>query len=504
MKKTTLLFASVLFVALVLSGCKPGEAAKTEPDDPTPEEPLLSDACSLNSVKFVGTLNPGMTEANGVLVTAGCAGMKNYYFISANEGVDLTKMKPSFSISDKAKIYVNGVEYKGDPLDCTKIIDISVVSESGNAHTNYKLVAQNGDPTLDYQVYRFMQIYGLPGISMSIMQDEKIIYSKGYGAAVYSSGNYERMTPNHLLRLASVSKTFCAVCLMVLYERGLLSIDDTVFGEGGILCEDYPLPEGADPRIKDITIRNLMQHNSGWTYAGSDGYDYAFNLSRSLSARQRIENQLKVRLSYDVGTKYSYLNMGYMILGEVVKKLSGQDYGEFLEESVLKPMGITNIHIAGDTFADRRPDECMYYGQSGTNAYNGNNYQVLASLGGIIASTPELMRYLASLDGRSGVPDLLKKETLDLMYNTINTTASTRRALCWMVNHSYWPGAHFHTGDLNGTASILVGNNNRGRSGAVVCNSRSYRTSDKYIYGTGSFDDNLYGLMKYALDYTYK
>ena len=192
--------------------------------------------------------------------------------------------------------------------------------------------------------------------------------------------------------------------------------------------------------------------------------------------------------------------MGFMILGEVVKKVSGKGYEQFLKEDVLAPMGITNIHIGGSYAADRRSDECMYYGQSGANPYNGNNFQTIASLGGVIASTNDLMKYLAALDGRDGVPDLLKKETLDAMYTTINSKTKSSRALGWMVNHSYWSGAHFHTGNLNGTASILVGNNNKGRSGAVVCNSRSYLDNQKYIYLTGSFDDNLYGLMKYALD----
>jgi D-alanyl-D-alanine carboxypeptidase len=88
-------------------------------------------------------------------------------------------------------------------------------------------------PQVDTVVARFMKKYDVPGMSIAIAKDGKLVYAKGYGYANKATG--EKVTPSHLFRIASVSKPITAVAVLQLVETGRLSLDAKVFGDGGIL-----------------------------------------------------------------------------------------------------------------------------------------------------------------------------------------------------------------------------------------------------------------------------
>ncbi|WP_158552635.1 serine hydrolase domain-containing protein [Spirosoma telluris] len=115
---------------------------------------------------------------------------------------------------------------------------------------------------VDNSVIAYMKKHNVPGLSIAIAKDDKLIYTKAYGFADVIT--QEKVTTRSLFRLASVSKPITAIAIMKLIQDGKLSLDSNVFGEDGILGNDYgPLPD--DPNIKKITINHLLHHTSGWS-----------------------------------------------------------------------------------------------------------------------------------------------------------------------------------------------------------------------------------------------
>lgn len=433
-----------------------------------PEE-QLSDAAYLNSVSFLMSSNPGLTSN----ISAYKGG--SYFYVSIPEAVDLKSLKASFTVPKGAKVYVNEKEHTDGQtaIDYSNLVSVKVISESGKKSSVVTVYAKHGDQTIDDKVYKFMTDYSIPGVSVSVMKDEQIIYSSGYGFAVEETRT--KTTADHLFRLASVSKQFTTLCIMTLYERGLLDIDRNVFGKNGILDAQFP---GVTGNKATITVRNLLQHNSGWP---TDPDPMFTSIRNDKTIDDLIRYILDLELIHEPGSTYSYYNMGFGILGRVVEVVSGQEYEQFLKNEVLKPMGVTDIHVGGGQ-TERLSNECVYYSQDGTNGY-GNPMKVIAAAGGIIASTNQLMKVLAHIDGREGVADILKQSTLDLMYNSPSPNYS-RYSLGWRIGHNLYPGAHYHSGNLAGTTAIWVGNTNSGMSAAVLGNSRSYISGydDAYYY----------------------
>ena len=436
-------------------------------------QPVLSDSANLTSVSFSAGDNPSMS------VSAHSVPCLGYLAVTVPEGSNLTSLKATYYVSDGAEVLIKGQkQISGETInDFSNIVDLQVVSESGKVKRDYVVYVKTGNASVDARFYEFMNKHAVPGVSFSVMRHEKVVYSTGYGYAVSESRT--KTTPDHLFRLASISKQFTTLCIMVLYERGELGLDDQVFGENGILKNEFKI-KGQE---SSITVRHLLQHSAGWT---RDEIDPMFSSVRNGKTLDELlqwvlDNQT---LKFTPGTNYDYSNVGFSFLGRIVEVVSGKPFESFLKEDVLKPMGVTDIHVGGGQ-DERRPNECVYYSQDGTNGY-GNPMQVIAACGGVIASTNQMMRVLAHIDGRDGIPDILKPETLDLMYNSeIDPTADSgsnlrRYGLGWRRLAGYYPGAHWHGGNIAGTATIWVGNTNAGMSAAILCNSRSY---DKSIDG---------------------
>ena len=167
-------------------------------------------------------------------------------------------------------------------------------------------------------------------------------------------------------------------------------------------------------------------------------------------------------------------------------------------------MGVTDTHIGG-YLEQRRDNECIFYMQDGTDGY-ANPLRELAGAAGIITSTNQMMKVLTYIDGDDTVPDIFSRETLDEMYTPFQyagpSTSSygskyKRYGLGWRLNHSsLFQGAHYHGGNIAGTATIWVGDTDQHMSGAFVCNSRAYNSNS-----TGDIDDNMYVLLNEFLRY---
>ncbi|MDP3451648.1 MAG: serine hydrolase domain-containing protein [Bacteroidales bacterium] len=429
--------------------------------------PGKSDYNNITSFSFDKKDNPSLTED----CTSYMSG--NILYISVPPGASLSSLKPAIAVSPNATIKINGTAVTGSlpTFDFTNIVKVVVTSESGK-NREYKILAQTGRKELDRMVYAFMDKFSIPGISFAISKNEQIVYKTGAGFAILVDDT--RTKPNHLFRLASISKQFTTLCIMKLLEQGKLTVESTVFGAGGLLESEFP--NNITARAAKVTVRNLLEHNSGWTSNPDPMFTTSF---KGQTLDQRITYVLNSTQN-EPGSAYSYFNMGFGILGKIIEKLSGKSYEQYLKE-VMALAGVTNVHVGGDQ-TQRRPDEVVYYSQDGTNGY-GNEMQVIAAAGGVIASTEEMLKLLFHIDGLTSVPDIISPATRTLMLTP--SAAYNRYALGWRTNHSFFPGSYYHGGNLAGTGVIWV--MGQGVNAVVLCNSRSYKTG---------FDDELYALIK--------
>jgi CubicO group peptidase (beta-lactamase class C family) len=294
-------------------------------------------------------------------------------------------------------------------------------------------------------ITQFMQQFGVPGASIAIAKDDRLVFNTAFGLADTATG--EEVSTNSLFRIASVSKPITSAAIFTLIQQGRLRLTDRVFGPGAILGTKFGhAPYG--PNITKITVQNLLEHTAGgWS---NDANDPMFT-NPGLNQNQLISWVLDHRpLDHVPGTTYAYSNFGYCVLGRVIEQVTGRPYADYVRQAVLAPAGITDMVIAGNTLADRRANEVHYYGQGGEDPY-GMRVDRMDSHGGWLATASDLLRFLVRVDGKPGKADILTAASIAQM--TTPSQVGSGYAKGWQVNSA---GNWWHTGSLPGTATIIV------------------------------------------------
>ncbi len=317
----------------------------------------------------------------------------------------------------------------------------------------------------DRKVNDYLTYWAINGASVAVMRNDSLLYAKGYGIA--DTG--KQMQPGNILRVASVSKLITAAGIMVLRERGLLSLEDKVFGPQGILNDSIYVAAIKDSLYRKITVEDLLRHRGGFSKKGGDPmFSTRWIMMQNgwtkvPTQEQLMVVQLKRRLKFEPGTWQEYSNFGYLALSMVIEKVSGTDYETFIQENVLHPAGCIGFRIAGNYYANKYPEETRYYvqhddepaeefnnsGRKVTRCYGGNNVKGLSGAGAWVASAPELALFVASIDGKPEIPDIISRESVDAMteYFDENTYA-----LGWNDTKD---GNWTRTGTFAGTSALI-------------------------------------------------
>ncbi len=283
---------------------------------------------------------------------------------------------------------------------------------------------------MEQYITRWLARYNIRGASLAIMRDNKLIYCKGFGWADKEYGDVAEV--GSLFRMASASKLITAIGIMKLRDEGSLSLDDKVFGQDGILSQ---FTEFRDKRASQITVQHLLEHTSGFSRIKGDPMFRTTdimkweNMTSTPTADELIAYQLRMRLRCAPGGASQYSNIGYLVLSRIIEQVSGLSYEEYIKEHVLREAGCYDMHIAANYYDERKPREVKYYGHDpgeviesfdGSGAmrpreYGGNNITGLQGAGAWIASSAELMRLVASIDGEDGIKDILSPESITIL-----------------------------------------------------------------------------------------
>lgn len=350
-----------------------------------------------------------------------------------------------------------------------------------------------GTENIDKQVDAFIKRWKIEGASLAVTKNERLVYAKGFGTANSETG--EDVKPGHLFRIASVSKLITAVAVMKLYEEGNLTLDETVFGERGIL-NDSLFRDYRDPRIEKITVRHLLNHTAGWSrYAGDPMFNPLYiarkmDVQAPASFEHILQYTLSRRLNFNPGTRYSYSNMGYAILGEIIARKSGMPYQDYVVMNLLKPLGIHDMHIGKSYYHEKYPNEVRYHSSSGKMTtyamdgsgeivpiyYGGNHMELLGPAGGWVASAPELVKFMTAIDGFDEQPDILSPETIASMSDP---NIAGKGLFGWRGSDRY--GTWWRTGYLTGSSALIVRQND-GINWVVMINTSTHKNSRIHRY----------------------
>ena len=323
---------------------------------------------------------------------------------------------------------------------------------------------QSDIASIDSKISDFMTKYNVPGASLAVSKNGKLVYIKGYGDADKVSG--EKVTPAHRFRLASVSKTFTGVAIMKLVQEGKLNLDGKVFGTGAVLGTDYgTAPYNAN--LSNITVRHLLQNVSG-SWGAATGGD-VIDQNPSYNYKQLFDWIINTRPNPKApGTVYDYSNVNFVIAGRIIEKVSGKSYINYIKEDVMAPIGGTQTEMSGKTEADRKTNEVKYYGQGNDASYVYNiAFPRRDADGGLMTTASDLLRFVNAFDGFATRPDILNAGSV-----TSLTTPSTVFS-GYACGIGIWSAENvwFNYGSLPGTRTGFMRHNN-GMCVALLLNSR--------------------------------
>jgi N-acyl-D-amino-acid deacylase len=334
---------------------------------------------------------------------------------------------------------------------------------------------------LDELMQSFIEDNRLPGGALAVARHGRLVYARGFGYADLETRSPVR--PDSIFRIASISKPITAVAIMRLVDEGKLSLDDPAFE-----CVPHDRELGrrawADPRLGDVTIRHLLQHRGGWdAQASSDPMFQSLAIAFWTGKQSPPQAGEIVRfmhnrmLDFDPGRRVVYSNFGYCVLGRVIEQVTGHSYEQYVQQSLLRPLGIDQMCIGKTLKEERRDKEVTYYTKGDQTAIGvvGNtlNRQVpepygawyleaMDAHGGWLGSVRDVVRFGAALEAKDLA--VLPRSTLQLMLarplgelETNEDSPQTYYGLGWRVREldggerNYW-----HTGGLPGSSALLV------------------------------------------------
>jgi D-alanyl-D-alanine carboxypeptidase len=252
---------------------------------------------------------------------------------------------------------------------------------------------------VDDYVKAQMQRRHVPGVSLAVIRDGKVVRACGYGTANVELG--VPATKKSVYGVLSITKQFTAAAILILVEEGKISLVDRI----SQYIPDTP------PAWSEITVRHLLTHTSGIRdYTDVPGWFDTIRLDRS--PEELIKSTKAFPLQFHPGDSFRYCNAGYYLLGMILEKVSGRSYADFLQERIFKPLGMTATQVDdGRAIVPHRASG--YHWEDGVlqNAPYVSPTQKWAA-GAVLSSVEDLARWDAALY----TDRLLKRQTLAQMW----------------------------------------------------------------------------------------
>lgn len=285
-----------------------------------------------------------------------------------------------------------------------------------------------------------------------VANEDGVIFKKGYGMANIEEGiPFEPWTT---FRIASVSKAFTSLAILQLQEQGKLQVQAPV--------SKY-LPE---VKFSDkFTIHQLMTHTSGLQR------DLPYRVSRGPDEVLWEELESNIYLTMEPGDTFSYSNVGYAILGQLIEKISGQTYEDYMQEHIFKPLDMKRTFSESYEHITVEEQAEGYLGSSNSPV----SFEKLPSGPGGISSTVEDL-YL--WDQALYTNKLVSNETLETIFTNYTRSGEERYGYGWIIDNSLL-GMYSHSGYLDGFYSYFL-RDTRKRHTVIILSNQGEKFANLY------------------------
>ncbi|KXY31024.1 MULTISPECIES: serine hydrolase domain-containing protein [Bacillus] len=254
---------------------------------------------------------------------------------------------------------------------------------------------------------------GFPGILVKTYEGGK---TWGYAAGVANLSTKKPMKTDFRFRIASVTKTFTATVVLQLAGENRLNLDDSI---------EKWLPgviQGNGYDAKQITIRQILNHTSGIAeYSRTKEADFFKNRNKSFTAEDLVKLGLSLPPDFAPGKGWSYSNTGYVLLGILIEKVTGNSYAEEIENRIIEPLELSNTFLPGNSSVIPGTNHARGYfqpdGASELKDITYYNPSIGSSAGDMISTADDLNKFFSYL--LSG--KLLKEQQLKQMLTTVPT-----------------------------------------------------------------------------------
>jgi len=324
-------------------------------------------------------------------------------------------------------------------------------------------LAQTSD-ALDAFIAQQMAASDTPGLAYAVVNSDQ---SRVEAAGVLRAGEDSPVTPRTLFRIGSVSKSFTALAIMQLKDRGALSLEDEVSRHLAVF-----------ETVEPITLRQLLGHASGYSTVQGNIWDPDETLS------DQVVRLARTGPARAPGERWAYSNANYQILGAVIEAVSGQAYADYVDAHIFTPAGMHDSNVLNGWparematghqpwFSRRRPQEARWGGA------------VIAPAGGVLSSAADMAIYLQIMV--NGEDDLVSAQSKADMFSPASA-ASPFYGLGWARDPE--SGYVFHSGLTPGSEAIAVLDPARGRGVVVLVNASGgmgFNEVEPLLYGVAN------------------
>ncbi len=300
--------------------------------------------------------------------------------------------------------------------------------------------AQNQNLTQQFDdiVAQYYNDNNAPGATVLVAKNGKAIYRKAVGKS-----NLELdvdMIPENVFMLASITKQFTAVSILMLEEQGKLSLDDPITK----FIPDYPT------HGKTITVHHLLNHTSGIKSYTSIG-DLRQVARQDKTLNELIDYFKNEPMDFDPGEDYSYNNSGYVLLGKIIEVVSGENYADFIHNHIFQPLGMNASQYGSNTKLIK--NRAMPY-EEADNGYVNASYLSMSiphAAGALTSTIDDMLKWQNALTSNT----LIKNSTLQKAINGSNLNNGEHIAYGYGLSELTFKGSkgYTHSGGIFGTST---------------------------------------------------
>ena len=282
------------------------------------------------------------------------------------------------------------------------------------------------------------RIQRIPGISLAVIKNGEIVLARGYGLA--NVEHQVAVKPETIFQSGSVGKQFTATAIMMLVEDGKISLEDKI----NKYFADAPAA------WQNITVRHLLTHTAGTT-----DYPRDFDFRRDYTEDELLKRAQAIPLAFQPGEKWSYSNLGYVVLGILIHKVSGKFYGDYLQERIFKPLGMNATRSTDPQPIVRNRAS----GYEWKNDHFENRPVLLPAVAFSAGSLLSTVEDMAKWDAALYTEKLLKKSSLDQMWTAPATNDGTdapfNYGFGWFIENYHGHRLVQHSGGTPGFSSAM-------------------------------------------------